>query len=83
VLFLDPFGAIPADPPPQPYIAAGKAEETFAPEAFISASPIKRMDLRRLESPSLARDSDRAQSFNEHLALGAIVDNECIVFAMR
>ena len=30
---------------------------------------------------SLARD--RAQSFNQRLALCAIVDNECVVFAMR
>jgi hypothetical protein len=27
--------------------------------------------------------SDRAQSFNQRLALCAIVDDECVVFAMR
>ena len=27
--------------------------------------------------------SDRAQSFNQRLALRAIVDDECVVFAMR
>ena len=37
----------------------------------------------RLEVPSLARDRDRAQSFNEHLALGAIIDHEGVVIAMR
>ena len=37
--------------------------------------------VRNSESPFLA--CDRAQSFNQRLALCAIVDNECVVFAMR
>src|SRR6266700_3497513 len=81
----------------QSHLESAKAEVTFAPEAFTPASPIKewtygvlagkssvvcrRSARNRRESFSLACDC--AQSFNQRLALCAIVDNECVVFAMR
>lgn len=68
-------------------------EKTFAPEAFTRAAHLEDGPTECLPRKSstvcseprgalfLARD--RAQSFNQRLALCAIVDHERVVFAMR
>ena len=82
----------------QSRLESGKAERSFSPEALTPALLIKDWELRKclagkssvvadvLRGSSESRFSlarDCAQSFNQRLALCAIVDNECVVFAMR
>jgi len=77
----------------QSHLENGKAEGTFAPEAFTAASPIKEwtygvsiwslLTLCEEAARVVFLVRDRAESLNQRLALCAIVDNKCVVFAMR
>jgi hypothetical protein len=75
-----------------------KTEETFTPEAFTLTLSVKKEWTYEYLTGKIAYSllmlseeaarvvflaSDRAQSFNQGLALCAIVDDECVVFAMR
>ena len=57
------------------------ATVTSIPKRSAATSLARSLSAKSRESRLLARD--RAQSFNQRLALCAIVDNECVVFAMR
>ena len=55
----------------------------YPTEYVAGKSPVVANALRGSRESRFSLARDRAQSFNQRLTLCAIVDNECVVFAMR